>query len=223
MLRSNKCPVIWAIIQVDVMMLRSSATSGFSSWPSIGPEIWSLFCFMLSWIPVDNNEERFMPICSFKFIWGLHKVTWFDFFNIFFLSITEDNFPTVSALVIDSNLNYSFILKLLLEGKSSQNQTTEHIPGYLVWLLASAYSAHLDVFLSKTDIWKFLKGSSPACLQNWTVTGTVQSVWNLCSISWHQFLMHCILPTHLLDSFSSCCLQYDFTAKETLLIPVLTA
>lgn len=178
-------------------------------------------CVMLSWIPIDSNEKRFMPICSSKFLWGLHKVTWSEI-KLFFLSITKDNSPTVSALLIDSNLYYSFKLKLLLERKSSQNQTAERIPGYdYYW---HDYWSQLKVHtVSKTDIWKFLKGSSPACLQNGTVTGTVQSVWNLCSIRWHQFLMHCILPTHLLDCFSSCCLQYDFTAKEALLILVLTA
>lgn len=98
-------------------------------------------CVTLSWIPIDSNEKRFMPICSSKFLWGLHKVTWSEI-KLFFLSITKDNSPTVSALLIDSNLYYSFKLKLLLERKSSQNQTAERIPGYLAWLLVSAWSAH---------------------------------------------------------------------------------
>lgn len=47
------------------------------------------------------------------------------------------------------------------------------------------------------------KGSTRACWQNWAVRGTVQAVQTHRSISRHQFLMQCILPTLVIFQLTS--------------------
>lgn len=52
--------------------------------------------FMLSWIPVDNCEKRFMSICSFKLFSGLYAVTQL---HVYFFNAMKDTSSSVSASI----------------------------------------------------------------------------------------------------------------------------
>lgn len=152
---------------------------------------------------------------SFKLFSGLYAFTQL---HLYFFNATKDNSSSVSASIRDSSLNQALKWKLLSVRKSSQNQAAEHIPGQLAQLLSSAWNACQDMFLRNRH-WEVFEGKHSGLLAEPGCNGHCAGCLNPL---FHQpaSIFDALYPAyacHFLVHFSSCCLPYDFTAKEPFL------